>query len=139
MTPQQAEKIINQYGAALARGAEGGIARKLSWLPCSMCRIRLAFLIYIEELISCGVLTQQMGDELSGTYHALNQFIADDDADKINHLHKRQRAKEPLTESEQELLWQFTTRMFSTDNVFELNSYINECYGRRDNQDAILH
>ena len=138
MTPHQAESIINQYGAALARGTDGGIARKLSWLPCSVCKIRLAFFVYVNELISCGILTQKIGEELKGTYHALNQFMADADADTINDIHHKVGAGVSLTESDDKILWQFMSRMSNTDNLFEFNSYINECYGQRDNQDAIL-
>jgi hypothetical protein len=52
MTSQEAEAIINLYGAALARSTDGGIARKLSWLPCSVELIRLAYLIYLREVIA---------------------------------------------------------------------------------------
>jgi len=45
MNPNEAQAIINQYGAALARGTNGGIARKLSWLPCSVGKIRFAYFI----------------------------------------------------------------------------------------------
>jgi len=52
MTPQQAEAIINNYCAVLARGVNGDIGRKLSWFPCSICKIRIAFYIYLKELIA---------------------------------------------------------------------------------------
>lgn len=111
MSPKQAESIVNQYGAALARGTDGGIARKLSWLPCSVCKIRLAFFVYIKELISLGILTQKIGEELKGTYHALNQFIADAHAETINDIHQKVGAGMSLTESEDKVFWQFMSRM----------------------------
>jgi hypothetical protein len=139
VTPREAELIINQYGAALARCTDGGIARKLSWLPCSVCKIRLAFFVYIRELIESGILTQKIGEELKGTYQALNQFLADSDADIINDFNHKVGAGISLTESENELFCQFMRRMSNNDNYCEFNSYINECFGQRDYQDVILH
>jgi hypothetical protein len=49
MNPQEAEKIINLYGAAL--GGSRDIVRRKSLLPCSVPKIKLAYYIYIEALI----------------------------------------------------------------------------------------
>jgi hypothetical protein len=140
MSPQQAESIVNSYGAALARGTNDGIARKLSWLPYSVCKIRLAFYVYLDELITRRALTQTLGEQLKNTYQGLNHFIADDDADVINDLHRQlgSGGSRALSESQQELYQQFLQRISRMDEMLEINSYINECFGQRDNQDFIL-
>jgi hypothetical protein len=140
MNPIEAEQIVKNYGAALAQGSEGEIARKLSWLPCSVCKIRQAFYVYLAELISHKALTQQMGNNLKFTYHGLNSFIADADADKINALHiqARQQSSGKKGNFDQKLYDQFLHRKMRMDEMFEINSFINECYGQRDNQDFIL-
>lgn len=139
MTPFDAEKIIIAYSAALARGADGGIARKLSWLPCSVCRIRHAFYVYLKELIVRKQLLQEVGDQLKGSYTSLNQFIADEDADTINIIHSKIKfSAGSVSEDERQLYFQFTEHAYRSDEQFEINSYINECFSRRDNQDWIL-
>jgi hypothetical protein len=140
MKQQEAEIIINSYGSVLARGTKGGIARKLSWLPCSIGKMRLAFYVYLKELIARNALTQTLGGQLKNAYQGLNHFIADDDADTINSIHHQIKSKgqETLSESQQELYRQFLQRIGRIDDLFEINSYINECFGQRDNQDFIL-
>lgn len=140
MTPQQAESIVKSYGAALARGTNDGIARKLSWLPCSVCRIKLAIYIYLDDLIDRRALTQKLGETLKTIYKGLNDFIADDDADVINEIGRQisSSGSKTLSESQQKLLNQFMDRISRMDEQFEINSYINECLGHRDNQDYFL-
>ncbi len=140
MTPHEAERIINEYGAALALGTNGGVARKLSWLPCSVCKIRHAFFVYLNELISNGQLRQDVGDQLKNAYASLNHFIADADAETINEIHSETKyAGDSIAEDKRQLYSKFLGHAFRMDEHFEINSYINECFLRRDNQDWILH
>ena len=140
MTPLEAEKIINAYGAALARGTNGGIARNLSWLPCSICKIRHAFYVYLRELILQRQLRQDLGDQLKRAYSSLNLFIADADADRINQIHSEiEFSGGSISEEKRVLYSKFTEHAFRLDEQFEINSYINECFSNRDNQDWILH
>lgn len=140
MTPVEANTIINKYGSVLANENNRGTAWKLSWLPCSICKIRLAFFVFIEELIADNAFTQELGDQLKLSYHGLNKFIADDDADTINLIlsQMKSQGQETLSESQKQLLSQFCQRVSQNAYIFELNSYVNECFGKRDNQDFVL-
>ena len=139
MTPIEAERLIQEYGATISRGTDGGIARKLSWLPCSRCRLRHAFYVYLAEIIVKNQLTQTIGDNLKGAYMTLNQFIADTDADTINKIHAEIRyGGGQISDDKRATYSKFTNHAFRHDESFEINSYINECFSMRDNQDWIL-
>ena len=58
----------------------------------------------------------------------------------INEIYEQVRYSggAPLSDSDARLYQQFIQRMARMDDLFEINSYINECYGQRDNQDFIL-
>jgi hypothetical protein len=139
MSPLEAEKIINAYGEALARDVGGGIARKLSWLPCSACRVRYAFYVYLEELILQEQLQQDASSQLQVTYLALNQFIADADADKINDIFSQMRSGSRISKENELIYSKFRIHAFSVDGLFEIISFINECHSKRDNRDWIIH
>lgn len=140
MSPQEAELIINQFGAALASGTDGGIARKISRLPCSIGRIRYAYFVYLEVLASRGALTASVDYALRETYHALSYFIADPDADMINAIHARLKSCDDsaLPTDDLEVYKRFINHTVRNSDILEFNSYLNECLGKRDNQDFIL-
>jgi hypothetical protein len=81
MNPEEAEKIVHAYGKALE---EKSFAGKKSDLPCSIGRIKLAYLTYIEEIIKQGILTDEWERVLIGSYSYLPCFQEDEDADRIN-------------------------------------------------------
>lgn len=64
MTPKEAEKIINQYGAAFFKGPADSLRRPISSLPCSKARVKHAFFVFVESLIEQHALTQELGERV---------------------------------------------------------------------------
>jgi hypothetical protein len=85
VTPKKAEKIVQQYGAALARGVpKGHIARYESYLPCSKEKIKQAFKLVLAYQVEHRSLTKDTGNLLIGAVSHLNAFVPDEKADRIN-------------------------------------------------------
>lgn len=131
MSPHEAEKIINAYGAALAAGSKY-IARKKSLLPCSKAKIRLAFYIYLKYLVQNKLLTQQSKNHFVTAYCSLNSFIEDDDAETINEIGIKIANNEDnaINEREKEKYFQFIDIAINvglTKEINEINEYIAEC------------
>ena len=83
MNKFQAEKIINNYGSAIANSKN--VFKKQSTLPCSKARIRYAFYVYLAAIIDqTGHLPIGIGENLVTTYCILDAFVADDDAERLN-------------------------------------------------------
>lgn len=67
MTLKEAERRVQRYGAALARGTGGGFARRQSWLPETPDKIISAFELTLAFLVENGSLTQDTADQLLGS------------------------------------------------------------------------
>lgn len=136
MTPQEAEKVINEYGGALAKGTDG-VARRLSVLPCSIGRIKMAYFIYVEEVIRRKLLDDEMVKNLLGSYQAIVQFITDEEADIINAISAKIKQGNPITEKEKAAYSLYMGHL-SSNVMAELNSFIGEFYGNRDYGEVYL-
>jgi hypothetical protein len=125
MTPQQAEKIINQYGTALSKGAEP-IARPISLLPFSKAKVKYAFFVYIEELIKLKKIDKKMHDALIQSYIAIDSFIEDNEAHEINQIAQKAKS-EKLSKEEQERFQKFLSQAYTNENIVnEIGDFILE-------------
>lgn len=84
MDLEQAEKIVNAYGAALASGKEGEMARKVSLLPCDKETIIRAYKLFIAHLIEYRSLDEKMKDAFIVSLSGIGSFFDDEDADSFN-------------------------------------------------------
>lgn len=91
MDKLEAEKIINLYGGAVA---EGGIARKISLLPCNKSVIKYAFFTYLEAGISEGIMNEEFLQNLICSYSCLDHFIDDEKASVFNEVIRRVKNKQ---------------------------------------------
>ncbi len=133
MNKYQAEKIINEYGGAIANNK--GPFRKQSTLPCSKAKIRYAFYVYIPAIINeLGQLPQDIGQNLVATYSMLDCFISDDEADRLNRIpemikNKQLNAEKPDDEKQIKEFFSLVTNALRNGSYFdEINEYIGECY-----------
>jgi hypothetical protein len=131
MTPTEAETIVQQYGAALARGTpiESGIARYESYLPCSKERIKQAFKIFLAFQIEYQSLGKESTENLLGALSGLNAFVPAETADRINNSGHSLEDKE---------YWEFTQAMFGLDIRQEMDDFIGEVRGL-DKDDPLFH
>lgn len=90
MNKYEAEKIINAYGGAVAKG----VVKRISWLPCSKAKIKQAYFIYIDAIINdYGNLPDDKGQPLVLCYSMLKMFVDDDEADRLDAIKARIDAK----------------------------------------------
>lgn len=80
----QAEKVVNDYGAALASGNEGEFARKISSLPANKDTIIKAYKLFIAHYIEYDILTEEIGNQLVLALCGINIFVTDSEAQTIN-------------------------------------------------------
>lgn len=129
MTPEEAERIVNLYGKAIAKG---GLARYKSLLPCSKARIMYAYYVYLEALISQGILTQELGENLVSTYALLPAFIDDVEAKEINNIMEMRKnglnLNDPQNRYYVDKMGDLTRFMPNMDYMNEINDFIEECY-----------
>lgn len=133
MTPEAAEKLVNAYGGALAAGTEG-TARSMSLLPASKAKIRLAFYVYIAELVKRIALTEDIGSSLVAAYSGIDTFIPDERAEKYNKIEAQIKAEVDTnstskidSEGKEEYMNFIRDAYGSTSAMAEINDYIQEC------------
>lgn len=131
----RAEKIINQYGAVIAKASEAGNLRKKSLLPCAKAKIKLAYFIYIDALIKeFGQLQEKIGENLVMTYSMLNAFIDDNEFEKQSLIYKEIKEKKldnKKVEDKEKINKYFCSALkaMRDEELFdEINEYIGECY-----------
>lgn len=127
MTPKKAAGIIDLYRAALRKGVDGEIARKISLLPCSKCKIRYAYYFFVEHEILHGIINDELENQLIITYAAIDKFITDDEAEAINTIYKKIRDGIKVNSSEADVYSGFYRESFCPNPITELREYINEC------------
>lgn len=123
----EAEKIINLYGGAIAKG---GVARKISLLPINKSVIKYAFFVYLEAGISEGIMNEEILQNLISTYICLDHFIDDDKASLLNEIMNRIRNKQiDLTIEENKQLKavydEFMNLYLSRNNLDEITDFID--------------
>ncbi len=85
MTLQDAEKIVQEFGSALAsESATGGPASYTSRLPHSPERIIQAMKLWLAHDIQNLSLTQEFRDEIGTAASRLPYFIEDEEARRLN-------------------------------------------------------
>ena len=133
MTPQTAEKLVNAYGGALAVGYTG-TARPISLLPASKARVRYAFYVYIAELVKRNVLTEDIGNNLVGSYCHIDSFIDNKKAEKFNKIAKQMEDEVEAkaiskidTEEKREYMDFIRDAYGSPRALTEISDYIREC------------
>ena len=123
VSPKEAEEIIRAYGAIItSSGERGEFARKKSYLPCSIGRLKHAYFTYIGFLVERRRLTQDVAEALVRCYPMMLLFLADADADEVNSGEHPDRAAQ---------LIEVTDRSTPTEAMeSEIKEYIAECYRR---------
>ena len=95
MMPKDAERIVQQYGAALARGyPDRGIARYASYLSHSRDEIKQASKLFLACRIEHDSLTNEVAENLLGAVMFLDSFVPDAQADRINQIHRTTQSLE---------------------------------------------
>ncbi|NEX12122.1 MAG: hypothetical protein C1942_05395 [Prosthecochloris sp.] len=128
MVPQEAEKIIQAYTAVLGSGTDGGVARKLSSLPCSKCRIRYAYYVYLTYLTEHGEQYKELIDKIMVTYAALPQFIPDQEAEIVNSIFAGKRDQTAITDEETKRYADFHNKAFDPGQLVEIEAFVHECF-----------
>jgi hypothetical protein len=130
LRPKQAEEIVQQYGAALAKGCrEGGIARYESYLPCSKAKIKQAVKLFLAWQIEHKSLLKEPTETLLGAVAALNSFLPDDQADRVNQ--SRRTPDDPE-------FWDAMKNVVSFEIREEMDEFIAEVQ-KWDTNDPLFH
>jgi len=132
MTPLKAEKIVKQYGGAFVNSGQY-IARKKSLLPCSKAKIKLAYFVYLDELIHSDLLTEKLRGNLAALYGSMNSFINDDEVDRINKTNEKMKmvGRENMDPESIKEYNNLIVRMVDVAAIDEINTYIAECKKER--------
>lgn len=125
MKPEEAEKIVQNYGGAVASLKKGDAVLPLSALPNSKARIKYAFYVYIEELTRLDAMEEDHTFALLQTYALLNTRFQKE-ADKINDLHRQWKSSESARAKLEEY-GGYLVGLPSDDDMYELAEFIDEC------------
>lgn len=136
MNKYQAEKIVKEYGGAVAKVSnDTDVFRKRSFLPCSKAKIRHAFYVLIDAMIDeQGHLPEAIGQNLVAIYCMLDSFVSDEDAGRLNKvpemIKNKQLDREKSGDKKQiEEYFSLVPNALRNGNYFdEINDYIGECY-----------
>lgn len=133
MNKFEAEKVVNAYGAAIARGTDGKLIRRAVWLPFSKAKIKQAYFIYIDAMIKdFGILPEKIGGPLVQTYSMMKLFVDEDEAKELLDIEKRFYS-EKLDASKPEhkkLLNRYASysqKMMDGELYDEIKEFISEC------------
>jgi len=107
----RAEKIVNNYGAALTKGTNG-IARPISLLKNSKKEIVKAFKYYVKSLKKHDMLTDKVYWTLAETYSFLEHFVEDDLAEKINYVHNNRLKGDSIDPTDHKIYQEFKSNVF---------------------------
>lgn len=133
----EAYRIVSSYGEVLSRGTDG-LARKISWLPCSILKIRIALCTCIEDKYKKmgNKLLQKDFDAIYNGVMGLNYFFRDDDVDRLNAIEKK--PGDSWTKEEFHFFKEFLLRTSSDAEISEFQSFVNEMMGKRTYDDYIF-
>ncbi|WP_339823456.1 hypothetical protein NST45_18470 [Paenibacillus sp. FSL R7-0163] len=138
MDLEQAEKIVNEYGAALASGKEGEMARKISLLPCDKETIVKAYKLFIAHLIEYKSLEEKTKDALIVSLSGIGSFISDENAMDFNRsikLYKSGMYDEYVSSEEYS---NFMKNMVNIDLMEEIEQFISDV-SDLDEEDSLYH
>ncbi len=134
MNPQEAEKILNEYGSAISDNPKPFHHKSL--LPCSKARIRMAYFIYIPEILNQIETNQNIPEiieNLLRTYSMLDGFIEDTEADRLNLIGelgkqgKLDSAKSEDKAKQDEWISKVSKSIHNQNYFEELNDFVAEC------------
>lgn len=128
MTGEQAEKIINKYGAFIANIKKGEIVQDITKLPYSPGKIRYAIFVYTEVLIKDDMFNDEIKNNLGQVYAMLGARIREDDVDRINSAWRHYKTSEKA----QEFIKQkggLTAFMPNLSMMTEYHNFVADCYG----------
>ncbi|WP_342422323.1 hypothetical protein [Paenibacillus sp. FSL E2-0178] len=129
MKLEQAEKIVNAYGAALSSGKEGEMARRMSLLPCDKETIIKANKIYIAYLIRYKIINDKIMDALIVSLSGIGSFIEDNRANQINksiQLYKSGEYDEYVNSKEYS---EFLQGIVNINMIEDVQEFIETVYG----------
>jgi hypothetical protein len=130
LTPKQAERIVQRYGAALARGCpDGGIARYESYLPCSKGKIKQAVKLVLAFQIEYSSLEKEPTENLLQAISCLNSFVPEEKANQIN------KGDHGVHNT---LYWDFIKTMVSLEIREEIDNFIQQVR-QLDQDDPLFH
>lgn len=128
MNYNEAADLLSEYGDVLKVGDAREPARKASTLPASICKIRYAFFVVIENLIKNSLFDNAFKDACIDGYGRLNVFLHDRDADAVNSCFRKMLERgETLTAEESQLHDNFIKKMYPVEDITNFMSYITEC------------
>ena len=81
MTPNQAEKIVKEFGDILSN--KKSIYEDVRQLPHSPAMIKYAFFVYVQSLVKDNLLNEDIFDNLKTTYAAIDIHFVEN-PDKAN-------------------------------------------------------
>jgi hypothetical protein len=82
---KDAQEIVDQYATALTRSIpDNGIARYMSWLPCTPEKIIQSFKILVAFEIQQQAMPKDLKNQFGSALSALPSFISDTKAQQIN-------------------------------------------------------
>lgn len=94
MDTSEAKKIIEGYKDSIEVGTEGGtILRRSSLLPHSKGKIKYAYFLLIEDLITSNELNSDLKEDLISSYSLLNTFVDDLTVEKYSKIYNGWQAK----------------------------------------------
>jgi len=135
MTSQEAEKIVQEYAAAIAKGTDGNVVRRKTWLPYSKATIKQAYFENISAVISdLHRLPKDIGNKLVLTYSMMNTFVDDEQAEELIAIEKLMDNEELFKKTPQfkelsKKYFDYISQTMHDGNLYdEINEYIGECY-----------
>ncbi|MFA5035447.1 MAG: hypothetical protein WC500_06690 [Candidatus Margulisiibacteriota bacterium] len=133
MTKEQAEKIINLYGGAIAQNENA--FKCLSTLPCSKGKIRYAYFKFISCYIDdYGSMPEDITENLVTTYSLLDAFVPDEEAKQLNQRqgliknHKLDKTNPEDKKLIDEYFFLVTNALANMKYREELHEFIGNCY-----------
>ncbi len=127
MNPQEAEKIINQYGALIANAPKGKIALNVFSLPYSPGKIRYAFFVYVEALINEGLFDDTIKGNLELTYAMLDTKFREND-DEINEAWPKYKSDQSARDVINKC-GGLSSLVSCPEKMNEFHNFVADCYG----------
>lgn len=128
MSGEEAEKVINQYGAVIASCPKSDIVQSVFDLPYSPGRIRYAHFVYVQELIEQELFTKEIGENLKSTYAMIDSRFVEN-ADEINKAFRKystdKNAQKVIDDN-----GGLASFMPSYKKMNEFHNFIADCYGK---------
>jgi len=127
MTPEEAEKIIRDFGAIIANIPKGYNVQDVFKLPYSPGRIRYAYFVYTEALIKEGLFNDEIRNRLVITYASIDTLFIEE-SEKLNKALRLYEKSEKAREYAK-TRGGLTAGLPSVEKMTEYNNFVADCYG----------